>query len=81
MLPIVLTLLPFAYAATHVVEVGKGGSVFSPDTVTAAVGDQVQFKFASQGHAVTASTFTSPCAPADSSTFFSGHGEVVRLLS
>jgi len=41
MLPILLSLLPLALAQTvQVVEVGKGGQKFSPDTLTVAEGSQ-----------------------------------------
>lgn len=79
MLPIVLSLLPVAFAQTvQVMQVGAGGYKFSPESVTAAVGSQVQFKFASTGHSVSASTFDAPCKPVNASTFFSGDGDVVR---
>jgi plastocyanin len=34
-------------AANQVVMVGKGGTVYVPNTVTAAVGDTVEFQFVS----------------------------------
>jgi plastocyanin len=34
-----------AQAANHVVTVGVGGVVYTPDSVTAAVGDTVEFQF------------------------------------
>jgi len=49
-------------AATHTVTVGgPGGLNYSPDEVHAAVGDMVVFKFLSQNHTVTQSTFEEPC--------------------
>jgi plastocyanin len=55
----------------HTVAVGSGGLVFSPDTITAAAGDQVQFVFSGLNHTVTQSTFNAPCNPS-SEGFFSG---------
>lgn len=40
---------------------GSAGLVYSPDTIEAAVGDFVLFKFESQNHTVTQSAFTTPC--------------------
>jgi plastocyanin len=79
---ILFTLVPLAFAQqTHVVTVGAGGKdVFEPDTVTAAVGDKVQFNFAFLGHSVSASAFDGPCKPVADTTFFSGDGEVVSSL-
>lgn len=50
-----------ALAATHEVTIGPGLS-YSPDTVTAAQGDIVSFKFGS-GHNVVSGAFGSPCQP------------------
>jgi plastocyanin len=48
----------------HVVTVGLNGTLtFSPDTVTAAVGDMVQFQFVAGNHTATQSTFANPCQP------------------
>lgn len=40
---------------------GDAGLVYSPDTITANVGDMVQFNFMSQNHTVTQSSFGTPC--------------------
>lgn len=48
-------------AAVHQVTVGPGLS-YSPDTVTAAQGDVVEFTFGS-GHNVVSGSFDSPCQP------------------
>jgi plastocyanin len=45
----------------HNVTVGPG-LTFTPDTVTAAVGDWVQFTFG-EGHSVAESSFSAPCVP------------------
>lgn len=49
----------------HVVKVGNanGTLAYSPNEVTAAVGDMVQFQFAPANHTVTQSTFDQPCQP------------------
>lgn len=43
--------------------VGQGGNVFSPNKVTANVGDTIQFQFMGGNHTVTQSTFDNPCVP------------------
>lgn len=60
-----------ASAATHKVEVGKGGLKYTPDTITAAKGDIIEFHFDSE-HTVTAGDFSKPCTPATSGGFYSG---------
>jgi plastocyanin len=49
----------------HVVKVGNanGTLAFSPNSITAAVGEMVQFQFAPANHTVTQSTFDQPCQP------------------
>jgi len=62
-----------ASPVVHTVSVGDGGLKFSPETVTAKVGEFVRFKFAASGHSVAESTFGSPCqAVTGSDSFFSG---------
>lgn len=49
-------------AATHTVTVGgAAGLVFTPDQITANVGDMVIFEFMSANHTATQSTFGTPC--------------------
>jgi len=83
-----LSLLPLAALAglaaaqmVHVVTVGKGGSLgtaaYSPSTVTAAVGDMVQYQFMGGTHGAVQSTFDKPCEPAENNNksiagFYSG---------
>lgn len=51
-------------AATFDVLVGNAAALtYEPSSVTAAVGDIINFKFMSKNHTVTQSTFTSPCVP------------------
>ena len=45
----------------QVVVGGSAGLVYTPDTITAAVGDMVIFEFQSENHTATQSAFTSPC--------------------
>ncbi|KAF3907957.1 hypothetical protein ABW21_db0207047 [Orbilia brochopaga] len=59
---IILTALTTAAsAATFTVDIN--GLAFSPDSITAAVGDTVTFTFAGGNHTVTESTFDDPCNP------------------
>ncbi|TFK63708.1 hypothetical protein BDN72DRAFT_305851 [Pluteus cervinus] len=65
-LAIALTAIPAALAASFDVQVAPGGQlVFTPNTVTAAVGDTVNFTFNPANHTVTQSTFATPCTPSD----------------
>ncbi|MCJ1310576.1 hypothetical protein MMC25_004241 [Agyrium rufum] len=51
-----------AMGMTHQVTVGgEAGLVYTPSTISAAVGDMVQFNFLSQNHTVTQSSFGTPC--------------------
>jgi len=51
-----------AAAATHSVTVGgSAGLVYTPNTLNAAVGDEVIFTFLSANHTATQSAFTTPC--------------------
>ncbi|KAK4186579.1 hypothetical protein QBC35DRAFT_266160 [Podospora australis] len=53
-------------AATHSVTVGgPQGLAFSPQQLSAAVGDTVIFSFLSQNHTATQSAFDTPCDPLD----------------
>lgn len=56
----------------HVVQVGQNGLMFTPDQLTAAVGDMVQFQFWPQNHSVVQSSFDSPCMPLGSTMMMSG---------
>lgn len=48
-------------AETITVNVGETGLTFTPNAVTAAVGDVVNFQFFPKNHTVTQSTFAAPC--------------------
>lgn len=53
-------------AVIHSVKVGPA-LTFTPDTVTAAEGDWVQFTFG-EGHSVAESSFAAPCVPISGTT-------------
>lgn len=57
-----LAILPLSLAKVISVDVGNGGLVFSPDTITAEKGDSVVFTFYPQSHDVVESTFDKPCS-------------------
>jgi len=62
-----------AYAATHQIQVGTGGQrVFTPATVTAAVGDTVQFVWVAGNHTVTSGGGTAGAACQPNGAFNSG---------
>jgi len=48
-------------AKTIVITAGTGGLAFSPDTVTAAVGDVLEFHFVGSIHSAVQGDFSSPC--------------------
>ncbi|KAI1608579.1 hypothetical protein EDD36DRAFT_104183 [Exophiala viscosa] len=68
-------------SGVHSVKVGPG-LTFSPDTVTAAMGDWVEFTFG-EGHSVAQSSFANPCQPMNGSSYvysgFPGDGDVWRI--
>lgn len=64
-------LASLAAAETHVVWVAQGGLTIEPDTIPAAVGDEVEFRFASSGHDIAQGPFNEPCRPSDTG-FYSG---------
>ena len=66
---LISALLPLSFAqtsdvsnsTTHSVQVGGSGLIFIPNTVNAAVRDQVQFHFYPYNHSVVQSTYDAPC--------------------
>ncbi|KAK3378830.1 extracellular serine-rich protein [Lasiosphaeria ovina] len=60
-----------ASADTIKVAVGKSGLTFDPNSITAKVGDVVEFNFYAKNHSVVGGDFLNPCKPAEGS-FFSG---------
>ncbi|KAL6715276.1 hypothetical protein ACLMJK_007540 [Lecanora helva] len=64
--------LPFALAKDIPISVGANAKLaFSPDTVTADVGDTLTFSYYPKNHSVAQSNFNSPCHPL-AGGFFSG---------
>jgi plastocyanin len=64
----------------HQVAVGKNGLVFTPDTLTAAPGDTIEFTFAA-GHSVTRSTFSNPCQAVTTNAIFSGFPPTTEMFT
>lgn len=65
-----LAALPFLVgAATKRVTVGRGGLIFDPQEITAALGDLVNFHFATAPVSVAQSTFGEPCTPCKNGIF------------
>ena len=65
----------------HSVTVGPG-LVFTPDTITAAQGDYVEFTFGA-GHNVAQSSFDAPCMPIGDNAIYSGNpndGDVWKVM-
>lgn len=63
-----LALLPFVVGKVWDVQVGGATPtdlVFSPEALSAAVGDQVVFHFNPKNHSVVQSAFDNPCGPKD----------------
>jgi plastocyanin len=62
-----------ANPSIHTVLAGSGGFNYSPNTITAAVGETVEFHFFAPLHSVAQSDFATPCTPSANGTgFFSG---------
>lgn len=81
----VVALASHANAETIRIDVGQNNALaFSPDSVTAKVGDILDFHFHAINHSVVMGDFENPCAPAKTGGFFSGFmpvsgsGEAVR---
>jgi len=56
--------LPSVLAENITVTVGQGGTIFTPSTVAAKVGDVILFKFVAGNHSVTQAPFAHPCIQA-----------------
>jgi len=62
-----------ATPGVHTVLAGSSGFSYSPSTITAAVGESVEFHFFSPLHSVAQGDFATPCTPTANGTgFFSG---------
>ncbi|KAH9221529.1 hypothetical protein DL95DRAFT_455361 [Leptodontidium sp. 2 PMI_412] len=75
-----------APAATHSVNVGAAGLVFTPNSLTANVGDIVEFRFYPQNHSVARAEYKYPCIPYEvvdvgKQGFWSGFNPVSVVLS
>ena len=57
-------------AAAKTIRISLGSVVFTPDTVTAAVGDVLEFSFFPVNNSATMSDFDNPCTPAKDATGF-----------
>lgn len=68
---LLLSIIPLVLSAKIHVDVGKSGLTFNPSSITAAVGDEVQFEFYPSGHSVAQSSFDKPCQ-GSSGGFYSG---------
>ena len=58
-----LIAVPLSLAKSITIGVGEGGLVFQPESVTANVGDLLQFHFYPKNHSVAQGSFSSPCQP------------------
>ena len=73
-----LLLQSFVYAQStsptiQVVTVGENGQlVYIPDSITAAVGSEVEFQFFGPEHSVVQASFDAPCKAYDNGTGFFG---------
>jgi plastocyanin len=66
MLSLALLAFPLlAAAAVHDVQVGQDGLAFTPEALSANVGDQVIFHFKAKNHTASQSSFASPCGQLD----------------
>ena len=58
-----LIAVPISLAKSITIGVGEGGLVFKPESVTADVGDLLQFHFYPKNHSVVQGSFSTPCQP------------------
>ncbi|KAL8823908.1 MAG: hypothetical protein Q9191_005455 [Dirinaria sp. TL-2023a] len=70
---------------THTINVGKESYQYSPDTVSAAVGDVIEFQFFPPNHSVARAQYGYPCVPYESTGtdkvgFYSGFYSVTENL-
>ncbi|KAK0655025.1 Cupredoxin [Cercophora newfieldiana] len=66
-----LALAGLTTAATIRIDVGKSGLTFTPDSVTAAINDTVEFYFVGGTHDAVTNDFGSPCTPSATGERFS----------
>ena len=59
---------------THLVAVGINGEIgFTPNAISAKVGEAIEFHFYPPSHSVNQATFDKPCEPANGTGFASGN--------
>jgi plastocyanin len=58
-----------AAPAVQTVSVGRDGLVFTPDTITAKVGERITFQFFPKNHSVVQADFNNPCNPSEGAIF------------
>lgn len=73
-------------ATTHTISVGGAGFKFTPENLTAEVGDVVEFRFYPTGHSVVRAELGYPCIPYEyvelnRKGFYSGIQNVQAILS
>jgi plastocyanin len=61
-----------ASAKTIRIDVGQSGLTFTPNDITAAVGDILEFHYHPTNHSVVAADFATPCKPKAEGGFYSG---------
>jgi uncharacterized cupredoxin-like copper-binding protein len=62
-----------ANPSVHTVLAGNGNLAYTPNTITAAKGETVEFHFFAPEHSVAQGEFSTPCTPpANGTAFFSG---------
>ncbi|KAK0716349.1 Cupredoxin [Lasiosphaeris hirsuta] len=66
-----IALSATASAASHRIDVGKSGLTFTPDSVTAAVGDTLEFYFVGGTHDAVVGDYGAPCTPSATGERFS----------
>lgn len=78
LLAALLATLPSALCQmVQIVAAGANGQLsFSPSTLSAPVGSQVEFQFYPHNHSVASSTFGNPCQP--DGRYFSGYMPVTN---
>ncbi|KAL2127876.1 hypothetical protein VTI74DRAFT_10038 [Chaetomium olivicolor] len=57
---------------THTVVAGRPGLRFDPDNIVAVTGSIIEFHFLPANHSVVEASFSSPCQPKDTASFYSG---------
>jgi plastocyanin len=82
-LTLLASLAVYATSSAKIIPIDVVDDVFIPESITAAVGDVLQFQFAPHNHSVVAGQLGNPCQPATTGGFYSGffavtEGKAVR---